>query len=86
MSPPPLGPPPPPVCPEEGNPIVPYVLLWIHSRHTLGHPVTESTKGPPDPGFRHPGLQVKQEVLLNNCIVENSIGPGVCPLLSQNHG
>ena len=63
-----------------------HVLLRLHYRHTMFHPVVESTKGSTYPGDHHLFLRAKQEVCLKYCPVKNPGGPGVCSLLPQING
>ena len=48
-----------------------HVLIRMHYRQKMGHPVVEYTKGPPYPGGQHPGLRTKQEVRLKYLLVKN---------------
>ena len=49
-----------------------------------GHPVVESSEGPPYPGGHHLGLRSKQEGFLDFRLINNDRGPGVSPLPTKN--
>ena len=63
-----------------------HASLRLHSRQMEDHPVVESAKGLTDPGIHHQGNRFKEEVCMNNRLVECYRGLGVCPLLPQNTG